>query len=548
MKKNFKTSKTKQQPRKDSDTKRVNFDNTRVSRFKRDMSESKEQKEDPKGVKGKKGKSAISNDISWYSHNPQMLKSSASLPFSNTVGMSLPWECKYTFPGVMGIHYDISLGGYDSHAIMEAANSTYSYVVHANSRNQSYDANDLMMIILAGNEIFRAIAHAIRAYGVAKTFSQENRYLPEALLKVMGFDPVDIRNNLAQMWFDINRLIAMSTQLWIPNTFPFITRQFWMNSHVYMDGNSKKAQLYLYVPGTFYQYDPTINENGGGLKFIEPWAKNVEGNTLNWTWSKFNTMITDMFSALLDDQDRGIIFGDILKAYGPDKLYTVSEITADYTVTPVYDSEVLTQINNVVIFRNLGGDIVQHNTGQQGSAPIITKKYNYRTYDSGNANEINVPNGTASVPLRPILNFMDKEDPTPEDIMIATRMMVAKYTYSLVGTDHIVWPMHTGTEVANSICVAAFGNGSEGKSLNTIYVDVYTPALTGANVGRTVSSQFAAFDWCPYIYLANAMPTPSANDAGGFSVYNVVGDIENYTFVDDELLRKLHATDRKSVV
>lgn len=127
----------RQEPRKDSESKRINLDNERVAKFITNNS---------------------SNDVKWYAKNPQMLAAAASLPYSNYSGMIMPSLLKgSTFPGVLAFYYDISLGGDDESAVNQAKESMYSFVVHANSRNQSYDSTDLMILTLAGNEVMRAL-------------------------------------------------------------------------------------------------------------------------------------------------------------------------------------------------------------------------------------------------------------------------------------------------------------------------------------------------------------------------------------------------------
>lgn len=510
------------QGRKDSRDRRVNYDNTRESKFDKDIKSSK------------KDTSRASNDVSWYARNPELLMSAASLAFSSYTGQKLPISGNFTFPGVCEIDYDISLGGFfEQDTINYAAQSIYSYTVHANSRNTSYNQADEMMVILAGNEIFRALANAIRAYGVMKTFDQRNAYTPRTLIHAMGFNYDSLKDNLSTMWFDINQWIARSQQIWIPNTLPFITRQFWMNSHVYIDGDSVKGQYYVFHPTDFYQYNPTGTTTGGSLDRTS-WNQ-YSSTATGCTWNQFQLILESMFDALLTDEDRGLIFGDILKAYGTDKLYALSEISADYRVIPVYDQEVLTQINNLTSFlRSSGGNIIQDANG------LISKQSTFAT---------NTLDSNCTVPDVVFFNFFNKANPTPADVMVASRLTMGGAYYAVVNDTTAEYRPYTcGTEQVTGLKLWMINpnntNGWQNVSLipsnfnaNTLLsADLDKLSLTLGGIGM-----YQTFDWAPLIYVNNTTASPAAN-AGTYTPYVTIGDVDNVIDLPVNTLRKMHDT------
>lgn len=523
----------RKQPRKDSKAKRINLDNARESKVEadviKDISETK-----------------CSNDVRWYANNPELLRSAASLPFSSVTGANTGFsfdgtvnQAYATVPGVMQLRFLPTIGGWDDSAINSAKNSVYSYVVHANSRNTSYNSTDLMMIILAGANIFTAIASAIRAYGTMRLFDQRNKYLPKGLVRAMGFDYDDLRANLSLMWFDINELIARSSQIWIPNTMPFLDRWFWMNSYVYQDSESVKGQYYVFAQAGFLGYNETQTEQGGGLSWIQPDGQFIETatnpttglradpTTSPLTWSQFMTVVNAMFDDLLDSEDRGVMMGDMLKAYGADKIYALKPIPVDYQVIPVYDREVLSQIENADRYTAVYYQIVQN----QSTLDIAT--------NWGVASPSGVLLTGREHATKGILNFHQKENPSPEQIMVATRLKCLGTHYTLSSD---------GTTISNAIPDTMGTEYIVG--IQVVYFNVNGTLLT-ANYNTVGFSDLTAyfelaFDWAPWVYLVQntgiKQGDPSSSAGDGPKVLAAYGDYDYYTVIDQETLKKMHTT------
>lgn len=542
---------------KDSSEKRVNFDNERESKFEKDMEEKEKKGRGRRGRRGKGGKqgsesrsdkSDKSNDPNWYASNPELMKAAASLPFSQTTGQNLSFDGLLgprgtsndysTIPGIMAIRWCPTIGGAQNDAINAAKDSTYSYVVHANSRNASYTASDLYMIILAGAQFFTALAHAIRLYGVARLYDQRNSYLPDGLIKAMGFSPNDIRNNLANMWFDLNNFIAQSTQIWIPDTFPFLDRWFWMCSNIYMDAESVKGQYYLYVPRNFLIYDETGLESGGRLAWVNPQGQPLDlskntsnaftiNNTSSYTWVQYKTVLQGMLNALVGSEDRGIIMGDILKAYGKERLFAVSPITVDYAVEPVYNKEVLSQIENITSWAAMYYDIRQNPDNEK-----IETNWGVQTDKTLTPEE---------QPLtQSILNFHQIENPTPEQIMVATRLKIQGTTpiWSSDGkTINAIVPTAMGTEYVYSFGIVTGGATPAVNNVTQYLADTNVASLYGWFLRE-------AFDWNPWIYVVNGQ-TITIPSSAAFSKNEVIGAIGDYdycTIISTDTLLKMHNT------
>lgn len=539
----------REQPRKDSKDKRVNFDNERESKFQKQYKRDSDK--------------CHANDISWYNHNPELVKASGSLPFATITGQILPWwaRSEYSVPGIMSFGYSHCLGdGGDVRptAINQAASSTYSFLVHANSRNYNYEASDLMMLILAGAEVFSMLAHMIRAYGIAKTYQEQNLYTPEAICGALGFEYTTLNRNLGQMWFGLNEMITRTAQLWIPNTFPLIARWFWMNSNIFTDANPNKAQIYMFVPTGFYAYDATLTTTGGGLRLMtekdigmNESTKNFDPYSNDYTWTQWCDAFDFMMGQLLEDEDRGMIFGDILQAYGASQIYALSQITADYRIEPVYNVEVLTQIENLTLTPFRPTHFVQ-NVGKIGNVWAAYEG----AVQSGSAPSTSSQNTYPFSPNKSVLNFHQAQQPTPEQIMIATRLT----TLGSRNTNHFTittpesglptvnvglsWsPVVCGTEIVNQAKIVrrqrSQNDGRISFSTSNFNLNVPSQLLIGAEGLLPIM----AFDWHPFIYTLR--PVVIGTGASVVSVADVAdasGDYDNAIVLEQSELEKLHNT------
>lgn len=524
------TSQTGGQPKKDSSAKRINLDNARDSKVIHKF-----------------------NDISWYSRNPELLKSAGSIPFAQIIGGGVRFSGHTMIvPGIMRLNYSVSFGPRAAgnvnapYALNQASKQLYSFIVHANSRNYNGESADYLILTLAGAQCFAFVAHIMRAYGIAKWYAEENLYTPDALLYSMGFDPDDFRKNLGNVWFRLNELISRSSQFWIPNIMPILQRWFWMNSNVYKDANGPRAQMYVFVPTMFLQYNETLSTTGGGLSpLMDPsadTASQFNPTTHRYTVDQWFAAADALFGALIESEDRGIIYGDILKAFGADKIWALPPIDANYTMAPVYNEEVMTQIENS---NRHGSGVVCAGLCQNGDQLI--------PFYSG------VSSGTQFGYDRTMLNFHFDGNPTPEQIMIATRLMASGTAKVSVPTGSVgqdgTWSvspsttvshtveMSTGTEVINSYDFIDFDPVT-----HTPHIVEYS-ALLNNNLSLqnlTMPAMWSAFDWAPFRYEVNGVTSTQYSSLTNGTVfgdtYLAVGDYDNFTVIDWQTLDKLHTT------
>lgn len=503
----------REQPRKDSRDKRVNFDNERMSKFDRTFDKSTD------------------NDPKWYFNRADLSNNAANhinfihpvgyaelIPNSATAGTS------YAVPGVMALQWSPTISGRNRSIIKQAMDSQLSYVVHANSRNLTYDAQDLMIIELATALAYSFLANMIRAYGVMRKYNGINLYYPDTLIQAMGFNSGDLRNNYNHMLFDINLRIAKMDQFWVPATMPLFERWFWLNTNIYEDAESAKSQVYLFTPASYYVYSEKTSSRGAQL------SENLIQSSMTWTQA-LNAMDA-MIDALVNAQDRGIIMGDILKAYGPDKIYKINPIALEYTVEPVYNPEVLTQIENASITQMYAGTIVADVT----TSDIYSQGY---TISAANAASINPGPGKYKV-----LNFHQKTAPTPEQIMVASRLSCF---------DTYVVSQNEGGTITLAPTIAGTEMIYDGKIYFNRWIDGTRSAVLTSYLNNLTKSTrslvdwmaWISFDWAPWIDVNSTLTSAEwTNIQAGDSVPYVhqfsLGDYDNYTVLQEVDLQDLH--------
>lgn len=355
-------------------------------------------------------KGSTSNDPSWYAQDATLMNNAANLPYSFALGSRIPSELHITeesIPGIMALKLTPSIGNTNSGVspINVAANNIYSFVRHMNSGASNYDAPDLMIYLLAMDSCYSFYSYLTRIYGVMRTYSPLNYYYPQGYIQAMGVDFEDIQGRLPELLYYINMYSAKLSTLRIPNTMPYLSRHMWMYSGIYKDEEGDKAQSLLYVPDGFFKYNESLVDttNLGNLTYKQLKAKNTLDDLM-----AFGDELLDVNRA---SEDHNIMSGDIAKAYG-NNVFTVPAISADYTVIPTYDQEVLDQMHNATVltgFENKG--VVQNPT-----TGVLTNKITAPTNLGEWADKDGVVNN------KRILN-MHTMDPTSSNTMVATRLM-----------------------------------------------------------------------------------------------------------------------------
>lgn len=394
-----------------------------------------------------------SNDISWYSKNPELLQQAGNLSWGYKLGLPVNYTNEnfmfkvldnkpltrvpgFMFVGVIpgpGVTAD-SDTFQESDAVNLAAKDQYAYIRYANSGHANYDPQDLMLYYLAWDEIQMEIYDAMRAYGIANITNLQNRYMPRALVQALGWDYEAIVSDRANFASKINSAIARIGAFPVPKGMHYFSRHEWLFSNLFTDETSLKSQIFGFKKVMYRVFEHNDGENGGALiSHIRPGAT---GKTLLTPTAWFNGIL-EMINRIADSEDMGIIMGDILKAWGTENCMTIDYMSQDYICKPAYDETVKCQFENMYIHASLLSDPYSETSERKGievynirqnpnidMGRIVYKPYikqlsiyaspDFRPTDDREFNAINPTSGNA------VLNI-HKDTATVEDTVYATR-------------------------------------------------------------------------------------------------------------------------------
>lgn len=471
------------------------------------------------------------NDPAWYAADPTILRDAASFPFSwptgatNTHDLSLYDEAHteppYSrVPGIVSLRTAPTIGFAlrATDPINVAAQALYSFVRHANSGHSNYDAPDLMLYILGMASNYSYLVWCQRLYGYSLTYDQRNRYISDQLIKANGVDPDSVHSNLANFRFWINTLIAKMSSFAVPATLSIFSRMSFMYSDFYIEGTSIKDQLYQYVPDGFHKFI-IDQQSRGRLDYVEL------DHTKLLTVEEVMTYGNNLFGAIWDQEDFGIMSGDILKSYG-DRIIKLAAIPETYQIFPKFDPMVLTQMKNATILDAEPADISQSDNGLLVSV-LTPDSYTTKTYFGTET----VLTSTAitnlnKARLRLLKDWkavtVDTDDPTPDVVMEATRMMYGYDTY--------LAELKTGSEFVRKVIVTYDIDANF--ALEQTNVVTFANSDSVMNLGRFLQT-IKHFHYMPRVFIWN-------NYKDGHSQLEEYFDLDNFAILDNSDLSKLH--------
>lgn len=479
------------------------------------------------------------NDSAWYTVNGQLMKDVSSFSFNSALGSDITVNSgkleggmqanHFRVPGILSIMTTPTVGASNNinTPVNIAARNIYSFVRHANSGHANYDPADLMVYLLAMDSIYTYWSYMTRVYGTAQIFSQTNRYVGDAYLNAMGVDANSVRTNLADLRAYINMFAVKASAMCVPKTMTYFVRHSWMYSNMYKDEDVSKSQVYMYVPAFLYKY--ALIGGISGLSAVPVTARVATGGSITGLAGLgINELVgigDTLLNAVLGQEDMGIMSGDILKAYGPENLWKLSPVPEDYAVFPVFSEEMLAQIHNTSFASATictvdpenpaklkvdyhGLDVRQDQSVGDG-ALYFTPRFAYASHMATDS----------------ILDFW-KENPTPEEVMVATRNKLSAYPETaLTGVHRPVSLDSCGSEIA--LCAVMLSYNAN---------NILEQSLTYASdVGMltTSISKITKFNEFPLYYI---MAT------GTGAIADIMGNLDTYTVISQYEVQRLHTT------
>jgi len=296
-----------------------------------------------------------------------------------------------------------------------------------------------------------------------------------------------------------------------------------MYSSIFKDEDVQKAQMYMYVPAYLWKF--ALNTDQSGMLATREVtcaldANNgqiIPANDANLLkHSNLMTIGNDLLDAIYRDEDAGIISGDIIKAYGVDKLWKLTEIAPEYATLPIFSEEVLTQIHNTRFF----GAVAWQDTNIPGQVDIACLDL---------IQDPSINKGTLifePIAARNVSNCYDaildtwKEDPSADDVIVATRNML--YANKLADRKYAI--VSSGTELPLFADVFYF-NTVNTLTKETLYG--YDSWWHNLGTGQSVLTKF------------NEYPHHIVDDGNG-NLVDINGELSNYTILGGNEIMKMN--------
>lgn len=489
-------------------------------------------------VKKSDPKKSSYNDASWYAQSPQLLKDAASISFNTALGNKIDLTEGTPYPGIRHTNNGLdSIPGVmafnvicgpgvskdNSSAVNIAARNIYSFVRHKNSGHANYDSPDLMMYLLAMDSVYAMFNDLKRAYGVLATYSAYNRYMPSAVLAAMGYDFDDLITKMPQMRYYLNAIANKINTLCVPSTMSYMIRHSWMFSNVYLDSNDPKGQMYVFRMAGHHAFDE-IGSIPAKLSYIE--------HELFETLEDRMAHLDSALSNIIESEDFNIMSGDILKAYGESGLFRVLGVDENYTVLPVFNPEVLSQIENITIFPG------------EAFTLDITQDPNYNTIlwdPMFGANKYGYD-------LARILNVHDGAT-DPANVMVATRLMYGLRDIAYDNGGHwMSFRVHDcGSEIISGASIYYFGCNIPNTSTWGIqHIDfdmvVQFETTVSATAQYKIVTMLSQFNYHPLVYIMEIPGDVLSVTKENAKVSGFMFGVDHYTIADNATLGRMHQT------
>lgn len=483
-----------------------------------------QERKDPRSGEGDRYVGKTHNDPSWYVENPQMLKDIASLPFAQVAGLPVNFsrisnivEGQYAnvIPGVCELRLVPSLGCGESaiDAPTIAARRIYNWVRHANSGSANYEAPDLFMMIAARMSASAWLTSLKRVYGLAFNYYSLNRYYADTVIRACGFEPGVITQHLNELRTHINLSCARLNTIKIPAGMPILERWNWLNSNIFADDDSIKAQVYVPRFMHYFEYSATADTRGTSLLRAYPHVSEAGNPITVSSLDQIYSFTERLLNPLLSDEDIGIMSGDIIKAYGQ-SVVTETLIADNFTTLPTYDHNVMAQIHNAICApgSNDGSGSAHYVYQEDG---IVKERYAFNSSQIGK--DLLVTNGRYMMDL-----YTDSA--TPEVTIVATRL-IPTFGEPVPESSYNCAVKSCGSEIPVGFRIHIPGAAQATSNI----ID-----LTDGNTSQVeFVTAMSSFNWHPMVYVFTT-------DGSTHTLRGWLGDLENYCVVDADVILRMH--------
>lgn len=463
------------------------------------------------------------NDPSFYITDPNLRTQLPNISFNQFVnvpvemGMDVLGNVKQsiTFPNCMRINLNPSAGytddNYISSGVNLAALSMYTKLSANNAKTSVYAPQDLTTLLFALSELIAMSSHIARVFGVCRLYNYRNRSFPESIVNYLGVDYKDLIQNFSDYRSLYNNLMVAASKIPIPANISLFQKASNIYSNVYLDmEGSSMAQVYVFVPESSWYLDEKYNDNGTGLKTLKLGYSTPSTGTV--TMATLLSKLDLMINSLLQSTTLNAIYSDILRLADKEglPLYKFTTIDDAYTVVPIYNPEIRTWINNLVVLGSpIGKSDDAYYTAENDVVPQAgTNSISYRPKFMTNA----------GIALNPIINF-DHANVTGDDVIEATRLSAAWHSIRNEDSRYYLDLVTLADHYVTSICI--MGSGSPGIT--------ELPFIASAG-NFQFAWKLSNFDWSPFLY--------SISEVGYLD--GIIGDTNYFTTIDYQFLKRLN--------
>lgn len=513
---------------------------------------------------------ACDNDVSWYTLNPTIMENAAKLPFNVMAGYPITtrWaekgleelqpgrDDKYDMfmPGVASLQWCPSVGVADSASdpINMAGMQLWLDIRSKTSGTMYYEQPDAIIAVAALSSLFEFYAYHVRMYGIARYYLFENRYVGEAMLRVLGLSESQIDlmiSNLSDYRLTINWMAQQINRLYMPkDVFKLVERRLWLNSHVWMDNPTVRSQFYIFNQTKVLKFVEMTGDKVFGRLELEPMAGFA-------TVAQVRKAFKELYNSIAASSSMGYIMADFKRAYGDNGRIVANLIGEDYQVIPKYNEEVLMQIHN---FDPVGEIVDVYENGfiyQDPSSGFTVLKSQPIVMNGYAANDLRMTNKIVDVRL---------DNPTAADVMVASRWLTC-LEVEKSGTEQA--PIYKtlitacGSEIPESINVAYFTDMSTlqivelsslyWNNLQEVFISsgTYNAKLVRGNFAETQAfAKLVTFNQHPIVWMmpyqieatTTGQSISTHGDTNLVPFIGVCNDLYNYRTVEFDDVANIH--------
>lgn len=504
--------------------------------------------EDNKNIKSGEpellAKGKYDNDPNWYFEDATLADQVSQLSFQQLGGLPIFYENRnFSVPNLVKIFLNpcpgvIRTQDYDNpdlnktSGINLAGFRIFSMLSAYTGRIATYGPQDISTMILAMGEVISMMEWIRRCFGIANASSMRNRSYPrEALRWGCMVDDSDFFVSYADYRNRFNTYVTLVNQLPIPKGIKYFDKCAALYEKVYLDAESSMAQSLITVPFTTWTLDEESDQRGTILKTTK-WASNdqfTDPITTPRKMGDYLDILDGMIGALLNSSTLQVVYTDLLNlaVKQGQEFWKLDFIPDGYLVVPEYNEGVLLQMHNAAM---TGAPSVQTS---EIATPHVTPYNDVVPNPNSNTLYYNPAFGTLYL-------IANQHSRTGDSIIIdmltsnpdvVSRVECTRYS-SISGTVHFgdnkkmcdaVLPDHYVVAVALSHNAAVPVPGD---------LEFFNGSCIGTPDFPTAVAAASVIDWFPRIYEI---------DMSDYSYTgNVAGDLNFYTVVDQNYLRRLH--------